>query len=435
MQGFITTPIAKAVLNADNVDYVTSKSALGSSHRVGEHACSTPTPTRRWSTFSPRCSRCAASCRPTPTTRSSSKGTGQNFALMYLAVRSTTMNPQQVTEYPDAGDPAALRHRRRRRRRADPRRPRIRHARLARPDRSSPRATSPPPTCSTAIRASNFLSAPGKTENEFVAYAIQTATTLQTPESFGDAAGAGERRRDRAALRDVAKIELRRRERRRRGSASTARRARSSASSPSPGANALDTSAAVRAELPQIQSELPPGMTIELVYDASDNIRASIDEVFKTIAEAVVIVVLVILIFLGSFRSVLVPIFTIPLSLVGVCFILYVDRLFHQPADAARHGARHRPRRRRRHRGGGEHPPASRGRRAAARCGDRRHARDLHAGRRHDHHARRRLCADRLHAGPDRRALPRVRGDACRRRHHLRLHRASRSRRCSPRAC
>jgi multidrug efflux pump len=69
---------------------------------------------------------------------------------------------------------------------------------------------------------------------------------------------------------------------------------------------------------------MPPGMTIELVYDASDNIRASIEEVFKTIAEAVFIVVLVILLFLGSFRSVLVPIFTIPLSLVGVCFVLYL---------------------------------------------------------------------------------------------------------------
>ena len=55
----------------------------------------------------------------------------------------------------------------------------------------------------------------------------------------------------------------------------------------SPDANALDTSAAVREELPQIQSELPPGMTIELVYDGSDNIRGSIEEVFKTIAEAV----------------------------------------------------------------------------------------------------------------------------------------------------
>jgi multidrug efflux pump len=65
-------------------------------------------------------------------------------------------------------------------------------------------------------------------------------------------------------------------------------------------------------------------MTIELVYDASDNIRASIEEVFKTISEAVIVVVLVILLFLGSFRSVLVPIFTIPLSLIGVCFFLYL---------------------------------------------------------------------------------------------------------------
>ena len=81
------------------------------------------------------------------------------------------------------------------------------------------------------------------------------------------------------------------------------------------GANALDTSAAVKASCRTIQRELPPGMELELVYDATRNISASIDEVFKTIAEAVVIVVLVILLFLGSFRSVLVPIVTIPLSL------------------------------------------------------------------------------------------------------------------------
>ena len=164
----------------------------------------------------------------------------------------------------------------------------------------------------------------------------------------------------------------------------------------SPGANALDTSAAVVAELPQIQSELPPGMELELVYDATDNISASIEEVFKTIAEAVVIVVLVILLFLGSFRSVLVPIFTIPLSLIGVCFILYlmgysinlltllamvlaiglvVDDAIVVVENIHRHLEE------------GD---------AADAGGHRRHARDLHAGHRHDDHARRRLCADRL---------------------------------------
>ncbi len=59
-----------------------------------------------------------------------------------------------------------------------------------------------------------------------------------------------------------------------------------------------------------------------MVYDATETISASIEEVFKTIAEAVAIVVVVILLFLGSFRSVLMPIVTIPLSLVGVCFFL-----------------------------------------------------------------------------------------------------------------
>ena len=64
-------------------------------------------------------------------------------------------------------------------------------------------------------------------------------------------------------------------------------------------------------------------MTIEIVYDSTEQISASIEEVFKTIAEAVAIVVVVILLFLGSFRSVLMPIVTIPLSLIGVCFLLF----------------------------------------------------------------------------------------------------------------
>ena len=63
-------------------------------------------------------------------------------------------------------------------------------------------------------------------------------------------------------------------------------------------------------------------MKIELVYDSTETISASIEEVFKTIAEAVAIVVVVILLFLGSFRSVLMPVVTIPLSLIGVCFVL-----------------------------------------------------------------------------------------------------------------
>ena len=64
-------------------------------------------------------------------------------------------------------------------------------------------------------------------------------------------------------------------------------------------------------------------MTAAVVYDASNFISASIKEVFKTIGEAALIVIVVIFLFLGSFRSVVIPIVTIPLSLVGVCFVLF----------------------------------------------------------------------------------------------------------------
>ena len=76
--------------------------------------------------------------------------------------------------------------------------------------------------------------------------------------------------------------------------------------------------------LPSLKGQLPPGMDVIMVYDSTVFINASIGEVFKTVGEAVVIVVLVIFLFLGSVRSVFIPVITIPLSLVGVCFILFL---------------------------------------------------------------------------------------------------------------
>jgi multidrug efflux pump len=88
-------------------------------------------------------------------------------------------------------------------------------------------------------------------------------------------------------------------------------------------ANPLDVSAAVRAELPAIQQDLPEGMQTDLAYDSSIFIRESIDAVFTTIAEAVVLVVLVIFFFLRSFRATLIPLVTIPVSLVGSFALMY----------------------------------------------------------------------------------------------------------------
>ena len=78
----------------------------------------------------------------------------------------------------------------------------------------------------------------------------------------------------------------------------------------------------MRKALPDIESSFPPSLHATIVYDATDYIRASLHEVVTTILEATLIVILVIFLFLGSFRSVLIPVITIPLSLIGVLSLM-----------------------------------------------------------------------------------------------------------------
>ena len=161
-----------------------------------------------------------------------------------------------------------------------------------------------------------------------------------------------------------------------------------------------------------------------MVYDATETISASIEEVFTTIAEAVAIVVFVILLFLGSFRSVLMPVVTIPLSLIGACFVLFfmgysinllsllamvlaiglvVDDAIVVLENIHRHIE--------------EGIVADAG-------GIHRHEGDLRTGRRHDPDAGCGFCAADVHRRPDRLAVSRIRRDACRRRRDFGLGRA-----------
>lgn len=91
---------------------------------------------------------------------------------------------------------------------------------------------------------------------------------------------------------------------------------------PTSDANPLAVSKEIKAMLPQIQAKMPQGLKTTIVYDSSIFIQESINEVDKTIIEAVIFVILVIFLFLGDFRSILIPIVTIPLSLIGVCVIM-----------------------------------------------------------------------------------------------------------------
>jgi len=89
-------------------------------------------------------------------------------------------------------------------------------------------------------------------------------------------------------------------------------------------ANPLDLSGAVRAELPRILEELPDGLDVRIAYDSSIFIERSIQGVFTTILEAIVLVALVIFFFLRSLRATVIPLVTIPVSLIGAFAIMYV---------------------------------------------------------------------------------------------------------------
>jgi multidrug efflux pump len=89
-------------------------------------------------------------------------------------------------------------------------------------------------------------------------------------------------------------------------------------------ANPLDLSNAVRAELPRLLAELPEGLDVRVAYDSSIFIERSIQGVYTTIFEAIVLVALVIFFFLRSMRATLIPLVTIPVSLVGSFALMYV---------------------------------------------------------------------------------------------------------------
>ncbi|MGV7206989.1 efflux RND transporter permease subunit [Oxalobacteraceae bacterium A2-2] len=89
-----------------------------------------------------------------------------------------------------------------------------------------------------------------------------------------------------------------------------------------PGANILDVAERVRTAFPDIRSQLPNGLTGEIVYDSTEFINTSIKEVIHTLVEALIIVTIVIFLFLGSFRAVIVPVIAMPLSLVGTFFMM-----------------------------------------------------------------------------------------------------------------
>jgi len=173
-----------------------------------------------------------------------------------------------------------------------------------------------------ALRAQNIEVPAGRVESYDREFTVLAETDLQEPQQFAEII-IKETDNFLVRLGDVARVEL--------GADSSRFRARFNRRNAVPlgivkqaVANPLDISIALREMVPQITRTLPEGMLVEVAYDSTIFIERSIKEVYVTVAEAVLLVVLVIFLFLRNWRAVLIPIVTIPVSLIGAFGLMYV---------------------------------------------------------------------------------------------------------------
>ncbi|PTQ90083.1 efflux RND transporter permease subunit [Agitococcus lubricus] len=179
-----------------------------------------------------------------------------------------------------------------------------------------------PQDVEATLRAQNVEIPSGRVESLQREFSVLAETDVNTPEQFGQLII-----RQEAGLlvrvADVARVEIApedvRRIARFNGTPAVALGVIKTST-----ANPLEVSKAVRAELPKIEESLPEGMQVRLAYDSSVFIQESIDSVQRTILEAVALVILVIFIFLRSLRATLIPVITIPVSLIGALIFMQI---------------------------------------------------------------------------------------------------------------
>lgn len=173
-----------------------------------------------------------------------------------------------------------------------------------------------------AIRANNFQAAPGQIKGQYVISSIQVNTDLSNLDEFRDMV-ISNRGDHLLRLRDIARVEL--------GSASYETSALMDGKPAvhlglyaTPKGNPLLIVADIKRLLPEIQKTLPPGVEVALAFETAHFIQASIIEVIETLIEAILIVVAIIYLCLGSARSVLIPVVSIPLSMVGALALMHL---------------------------------------------------------------------------------------------------------------
>lgn len=318
MQGFVTTPIAQAIATAEGVDYLVSTSGQGSSSIQAYMKINTDSDKALTEIMS-KVNQVKYLIPREANDPVILKSTGEQTAVMYIGFASDELTAPAITDYlirvvqpllatVDGVAEAQL----------------IGGQTLAMrlwldPDKMAARKITATDVAA-AVQANNYQSAPGQMKGAYILTNIDTNTDLTSVEEFRNlvvksADGAIVR------MRDIGTIEL--------GASNydqaavmDGKRAVYLGVTSTPSGNPLEIVKGVNKALDSLKKDLPPGMVVDVPFDVTVFINAAIDEVVHTLIEAVAIVIVVIFLFLGTFRSVFIPIVTIPLALIGTAFIM-----------------------------------------------------------------------------------------------------------------
>jgi multidrug efflux pump len=321
VRGFVTTPIERVIASADGIDYMESTSAQGLS-TISVHLKINYDTTAALTQVQAKVAQVRNDLPPDAQIPVIDLTTADTeFAAMYIGISSPNLDQNQITDYltrvvqPKLSAISGVQ-------RADILGNRTFAMRIwLKPEEMAARGVSPSDV-HDALSKNNYLSALGATKGSMVSVNLIANTDLRTPEEFRDMvikqeSGVVVR------LGEIADVQL--------GAENYDQDVRFNGETATfmgiwvlPTANSLEVIKNVRAELPAIKDQLPAGMKLGIPYDSTEYIQDAINEVLHTLVETLLIVVVVIFLFLGSFRSVLIPVVAIPISLIGAVFLMLV---------------------------------------------------------------------------------------------------------------
>ncbi len=318
MQGFVTTPIAQSIATAEGIDYLLSTSRQGTSS-VSAYLKLNADSDKAMTEIMAKVNEVGYQIPEEANDPVIKKSTGDVTAIMYIGFASDEMSTPAITDYitrvvqpllatvqgvanPEiiGGQTLAMRLW------LDP-------AKMA-----ARKITAS--DVAAAVQANNYQSAPGQMKGSYIVTNIDTNTDLIDVQEFRNMvvkAADGSI----VHMSDIGTVEL--------GASNydqsalmDGKRAVYLGVYGTPTGNPLEIVKKVRSLLDDLKEDMPPSMRVDVPFDVTIFINASIHEVVKTLMEAVAIVVVVIFMFLGSLRSVLIPVVTIPLSMIGTAFIM-----------------------------------------------------------------------------------------------------------------